>query len=148
MIGSTFSEGFLLSLSLCLDIGIVNVAMLSLTLMQGSGPASCSVLAHVSATCCTRRSRRPRMAALLQFEACAGPRGSVARHAAGDLFADGHPVVRRGGWRTDRKDRRHDGNGCAAIDQLNPPSRRGDCVRITHRTTLRERTRIAKPYPQ
>ena len=35
----TFVTGFLLSLSLCLDIGIVNVAMIDVTLKYGSRPA-------------------------------------------------------------------------------------------------------------
>ncbi len=35
---SMFSDGFFLSLSLCLDIGLVNVAMISLTLTHGFKP--------------------------------------------------------------------------------------------------------------
>lgn len=35
---SMLSDGFFLSLSLCLDIGLVNVAMLSLTLSHGFRP--------------------------------------------------------------------------------------------------------------
>ena len=35
---SMMSDGFFLSLSLCLDIGLVNVAMISLTLSHGFKP--------------------------------------------------------------------------------------------------------------
>ena len=52
---SLLSDGFFLSLSLCLDIGIANVAIISLTLSHGFKPGLCSGLAPVSAICSTPR---------------------------------------------------------------------------------------------
>lgn len=65
---STFSEGFLLSLSLCLDIGIVNIAMLSLALTQGFRPGFMLGLGSCFGDLFYAALALAGMAALLQFE--------------------------------------------------------------------------------
>ncbi|KVE34777.1 lysine transporter LysE [Burkholderia sp. TSV86] len=63
------SDGFLLSLSLCLDIGLVNVAMLSLTLSHGFKPGFWLGLGSCVGDLVYAALALAGMAALLQFVA-------------------------------------------------------------------------------
>ncbi|WP_455776118.1 LysE family transporter, partial [Burkholderia stabilis] len=63
------SDGFLLSLSLCLDIGLVNVAMLSLTLSHGFRPGFWLGVGSCVGDLVYAALALAGMAVLLQFEA-------------------------------------------------------------------------------
>ncbi|MFX1734697.1 LysE family transporter [Paraburkholderia sp. A1RI_3L] len=64
---SMFSDGFFLSLSLCLDIGLVNVAMISLTLTHGFKPGFWLGLGSCLGDLIYAALALAGMAALLQF---------------------------------------------------------------------------------
>jgi L-lysine exporter family protein LysE/ArgO len=66
---SLLSDGFFLSLSLCLDIGLVNVAILSLTLSHGFRPGFWLGLGSCFGDLIYAALALAGMAALLQFEA-------------------------------------------------------------------------------
>ncbi|KDB07106.1 Lysine exporter protein (LYSE/YGGA) [Burkholderia sp. lig30] len=66
---SMLSDGFFLSLSLCLDIGLVNVAMLSLTLSHGFRPGFWLGLGSCVGDLAYAALALAGMAVLLQFEA-------------------------------------------------------------------------------
>ncbi|KVE22803.1 lysine transporter LysE [Burkholderia vietnamiensis] len=66
---SMLSDGFFLSLSLCLDIGLVNVAMLSLTLSHGFRPGFWLGLGSCVGDLVYAALALAGMAVLLQFEA-------------------------------------------------------------------------------
>ncbi|WP_425125966.1 LysE family translocator [Burkholderia gladioli] len=66
---SMLSDGFFLSLSLCLDIGLVNVAILSLTLSHGFKPGFWLGLGSCFGDLVYAALALAGMAALLQFEA-------------------------------------------------------------------------------
>ncbi|CAN0618887.1 L-lysine exporter family protein LysE/ArgO [Burkholderia multivorans] len=66
---SMLSDGFFLSLSLCLDIGLVNVAMLSLTLSHGFRPGFWLGLGSCFGDLAYAALALAGMAVLLQFEA-------------------------------------------------------------------------------
>ncbi|SIT40414.1 Lysine exporter protein (LYSE/YGGA) [Paraburkholderia ribeironis] len=65
---SMMSDGFFLSLSLCLDIGLVNVAMISLTLSHGFKPGFWLGLGSCVGDLIYAALALAGMAALLQFE--------------------------------------------------------------------------------
>jgi L-lysine exporter family protein LysE/ArgO len=65
---SMMSDGFFLSLSLCLDIGLVNVAMISLTLSHGFRPGFWLGLGSCVGDLIYATLALAGMAALLQFE--------------------------------------------------------------------------------
>ncbi|WP_233831728.1 LysE family translocator [Paraburkholderia sp. ZP32-5] len=65
---SMMSDGFFLSLSLCLDIGLVNVAMISLTLSHGFRPGFWLGLGSCVGDLIYAALALAGMAALLQFE--------------------------------------------------------------------------------
>ncbi|ABE32058.1 lysE type translocator family protein [Paraburkholderia xenovorans LB400] len=65
---SMMSDGFFLSLSLCLDIGLVNVAMISLTLSHGFKPGFWLGLGSCIGDLIYAALALAGMAALLQFE--------------------------------------------------------------------------------
>ncbi|HZZ03717.1 LysE family transporter, partial [Paraburkholderia sp.] len=65
---SMMSDGFFLSLSLCLDIGLVNVAMISLTLSHGFKPGFWLGLGSCFGDLVYAALALAGMAALLQFE--------------------------------------------------------------------------------
>src|SRR5579864_1507926 len=65
---SMMSNGFLLSLSLCLDIGLVNVAMISLALSHGFKPGFWLGLGSCVGDLIYAALALAGMAALLQFE--------------------------------------------------------------------------------
>src|SRR6201991_4673481 len=65
---SLLSDGFFLSLSLCLDIGLVNVAMISLTLSHGFRPGFWLGLGSCVGDLLYATLPPGGMAALLQFE--------------------------------------------------------------------------------
>ncbi|HEY2605847.1 MAG TPA: LysE family transporter [Paraburkholderia sp.] len=65
---SMMSDGFFLSLSLCLDIGLVNVAMISLTLSHGFKPGFWLGLGSCIGDLIYATLALAGMAALLQFE--------------------------------------------------------------------------------
>src|SRR6201991_2192470 len=65
---SLLSDGFFLSLSLCLDIGLVNVAMISLTLSHGFKPGFWLGLGSCIGDLIYAALALAGMAALLQFE--------------------------------------------------------------------------------
>lgn len=65
---SLLSDGFFLSLSLCLDIGLVNVAMISLTLSHGFKPGFWLGLGSCVGDLMYAALALAGMAALLQFE--------------------------------------------------------------------------------
>jgi L-lysine exporter family protein LysE/ArgO len=65
---SMISDGFLLSLSLCLDIGLVNVAMISLALSHGFKPGFWLGLGSCIGDLIYAALALAGMAALLQFE--------------------------------------------------------------------------------
>src|ERR1700754_611873 len=64
-----FSDGVFLSLSLCLDIGLVNVAIISLTLSHGFKPGFWLGLGSCVGDLIYAALALAGMAALLQFEA-------------------------------------------------------------------------------
>lgn len=66
---SMLSDGFFLSLSLCLDIGLVNVAMLSLTISHGFKPGFWLGLGSCVGDLVYAALALAGMAVLLQFEA-------------------------------------------------------------------------------
>jgi L-lysine exporter family protein LysE/ArgO len=66
---SMLSDGFFLSLSLCLDIGLVNVAMLSLTLSHGFRPGFWLGIGSCVGDLVYAALALAGMAVLLQFEA-------------------------------------------------------------------------------
>jgi L-lysine exporter family protein LysE/ArgO len=66
---SMLSDGFFLSLSLCLDIGLVNVAIISLTLSHGFKPGFWLGLGSCFGDLIYAALALAGMAALLQFEA-------------------------------------------------------------------------------
>lgn len=66
---SMLSDGFFLSLSLCLDIGLVNVAMLSLTISHGFKPGFWLWLGSCVGDLVYAALALAGMAVLLQFEA-------------------------------------------------------------------------------
>lgn len=66
---SMLSDGFFLSLSLCLDIGLVNVAMLSLTISHGFKPGFWLGLGSCVGDLVYAALALSGMAVLLQFEA-------------------------------------------------------------------------------
>ncbi|EGD03515.1 lysine exporter protein LysE/YggA, partial [Burkholderia sp. TJI49] len=66
---SMLSDGFFLSLSLCLDIGLVNVAMLSLTLSHGFRPGFWLGVGSCVGDLVYAALALAGMAVLLQFEA-------------------------------------------------------------------------------
>ncbi len=66
---SLLSDGFFLSLSLCLDIGLVNVAIISLTLSHGFRPGFWLGLGSCFGDLIYAALALAGMAALLQFEA-------------------------------------------------------------------------------
>jgi L-lysine exporter family protein LysE/ArgO len=65
---SMMSDGFFLSLSLCLDIGLVNVAIISLTLSHGFRPGFWLGLGSCVGDLIYATAALAGMAALLQFE--------------------------------------------------------------------------------
>src|ERR1700754_1341335 len=66
---SLLSDGFFLSLSLCLDIGLVNVAIISLTLSHGFRPGFWLGLGSCFGDLIYAALALAGMAALLQFDA-------------------------------------------------------------------------------
>ena len=90
---SMMSDGFFLSLSLCLDIGLVNVAMISLTLSHGFKPGFWLGSVPVSAIWFTRRSRSREWLRCCSSNRCAGSCGSAARRSC--CFSHGRWRVKR-----------------------------------------------------